>query len=276
MSRATAQGWPFLVGRGRRRGYSTLLAPDFLVAQQSYGILEEVIDPSSAGESAQAVQVVVSSGVRLTVVHALHRVTAADVGEPGEDAADPVDEHSRPLRVMYGYVCPGSWVPSYGDPAAAETDLRAARTAALDSYRRFLSSGEDGFAVEPSAAYPLHSLPADEASAPVLVDHSRPSRSPARPYGGADRESTHARAVWNLLILGVVGLICLVLVIMWLRPDKPECPPVDPTPTTQATGKPQTQPNKEPQSNQGPATQANQGPATQAKQRPECTPRRRG
>jgi hypothetical protein len=282
MSRPTAQGWPFLVGRGRRRGYSTLLAPDFLVEQETYGILEEAVDPSSAGEAPQAVGLTLPAGHRLTVVYAVHRVTAADLGE---DAPDPVDEHSRPLRVMYGFVCAGSSGPSQEDPAAAEADLGIARGAALDRYRRFLASAEQEIGVEPSAAYPLRSRLVDAATVPGHAEGPVPSWSPGTPYGGAGtggagtggagmgragRGGAPARTVRNLLIAGFAGLICVVLLIMWLRPDERECPPPDPKATAKTTVRPTT-----PQ-DQRAVTQPPRDPAEQPEQRPECAPRRGG
>jgi hypothetical protein len=52
-----ATGWPFLVASGRRRDYSTLMAPDFLVGELDYGILDEVVRPTSEGDPATVVEV---------------------------------------------------------------------------------------------------------------------------------------------------------------------------------------------------------------------------
>jgi hypothetical protein len=129
------QGWPFLIAAGRRRDYSTLLAPDFLVAALDYGVLDEAVRPGSDG----SVEVRTGGGRRLTIVSATKSVRVRD-------------EHGRPLRMMYGFVCVDGSVPV---PAAE--DLATALAAASPVYERFLAD-EDRLLVEPSAGFPLRSV----------------------------------------------------------------------------------------------------------------------
>ena len=140
-----ALGWPFLVAAGRRRDYSTLLAPDFLVSTLDYGILDESVRPGVDG----SVEVRTRGGRRLTIVSATRSVGVRD-------------EHGRPLRMMYGFVCVAGSVPV---PAAE--DLAAALGVALPAYERFLAD-EDRVAVEPSAGFPLRSVVVGLAPAALL------------------------------------------------------------------------------------------------------------
>ncbi|MEU6399791.1 hypothetical protein ABZ867_22810 [Streptomyces cinnamoneus] len=137
--------WPFLVARGRYRGYRTLLAPDFLLADGDYGVLDDFVKPGTAAEQVQVVPVVTRSGRPLTVVHTTHQVTAADVEQA------PRDEFGRPLQLMYGFVCDEGQVGA-PDPA----DLDACRETAIAVYRRFLGD-EEGFTVEAGRQFPLRS-----------------------------------------------------------------------------------------------------------------------
>src|SRR4051812_36532744 len=104
---AERRAWPFLVARGRERGYRTLLAPDFLVAERGYGVLDDSVVPDPEEDRASVITVVTSTGRALTVAHATHVVTAADLAEPGTEAGErePRDRHSRPLQLIYGFVC---------------------------------------------------------------------------------------------------------------------------------------------------------------------------
>lgn len=120
----TATGWPFLIARGRRRGYSVLLAPPLL--RKEYGVLEDVVGPASG------VQVATVRGA--CVVWEEYGVTEADIG------GEPSDEHSRPLRLLHGVVSRERVEPS-------EVDMGRVRAVALETYRRFLAD-EEGFAVE--------------------------------------------------------------------------------------------------------------------------------
>jgi hypothetical protein len=159
-------GWPFLIARGRRRGYSVLLAPAFL--HEEYGLLEEVAGPVTAAEPVRVAAARSSRGHDLGVVWSEHRVTAADIA----DGTEPRDEHSRPLRLLYGFVCQETVLSR-----PADTDLARALAAGLDTYRRFLA-GEQRFTVESSAPFDLHTAGTSRPAAPPEI---RPRRNYAIP-----------------------------------------------------------------------------------------------
>ncbi|MGN9907760.1 hypothetical protein ACTMTJ_09420 [Phytohabitans sp. LJ34] len=141
---APTEGWPFLVGAGRRRDYSVLLAPDFMLADSTHGRLGEVVAPTPVDAPPRVIEVSTSTGHRLEIAYATYLVSAADV-------AQPRDEHGRPLRFMYGFVCRAGQIET---PATA--DLDAARAASLATYRRYLAE-EDNFRTAASTALPLRS-----------------------------------------------------------------------------------------------------------------------
>lgn len=139
-----ARGWPFLVGAGRRRDYSVLLAPDFLVTEATHGQLGGLATPTPPDAEPRVLETLTRTGQRLAIAYATHLVTTADVPRPR-------DEHSRPLKFMYGFVCPDGRIET-----AATADLDAARAAALGAYRGFLAD-ENHFTTVTSTAYLLHS-----------------------------------------------------------------------------------------------------------------------
>lgn len=187
-----AKGWPFLVGAGRRRDYSVLLAPDFLVARGEYGLLNEIVTPTAVDGPPRVVEATTGGG-RVGIAYVTRLVTAADV-------ANPRDEHSRPLRVIYGFVCQDGRID---EPAGA--DLDAARTAALDVYRRFLD-GEAHFAAVPSAPFPLESTVTAQAPSAPAGRRASPDPVPIRPrppvwaWGAAAVAAVAAVAVTALLV----------------------------------------------------------------------------
>ncbi|XVS68047.1 hypothetical protein ACQPYE_18960 [Actinosynnema sp. CA-299493] len=134
---APDRGWPFLVARGRRRGYSVLLAPSFLI--DDHGLLEEVVGPVP---DVRVASVRNAGGRWLCVVWAAHTATEAEIGNPR-------DEHSRPLRLLYGFVCPDGVVER-----PSEAGMTASLAGALDTYRRFLED-EERFTVEASTPIDL-------------------------------------------------------------------------------------------------------------------------
>jgi hypothetical protein len=142
-------GWPFLIARGRRRGYEVLLAPDFLVAGQEYGFLEEVAGPARHGPAPSIAGATTPGGRAICLVWTEYVVRGNDLGT-GE--ADPVDEHSRPLLLLQGFLCAGARVL---EPSAA--DLDHAHRAALDCYRGFLAD-EEGFTVRQSSPFETTSV----------------------------------------------------------------------------------------------------------------------
>lgn len=186
---AAAQGWPFLVARGRQSGYAVRLAPDFLIQTQEYGVLED-------GTGAQ----IVAGGRTLAVVRAEHTVTGADVGL----TEAPRDEHSRPLHLLYGFVCPDATSVEPSD-----MDISRALQAALGTYRRFLAD-ESGFTLAASNPFPL-----DSAVAPL----TRPpaERKPVVPYA----------------LAGLVAVAAIVIIaVTSLGGEDPPPPPLHPPTTT--------------------------------------------
>ena len=215
----TPSGWPFLVAAGRRRDYRTLLAPEFLVADLDYGILDQAVRPTPETGPATVVEVRTARGRPLTIVYATHRLTAADLIDPvpgrthpagrpadapGPDApgSDPRDEHGRPLRLIYGYATPDGYFP---EPAPA--DLDSARTVALTTYRRFLAD-EERVEVTPVVPVPTalrHPRTTTTARADTVRHARRPYRAAAFPRrcgGWRGRRSSRVSRVG----LAVAGL----------------------------------------------------------------------
>lgn len=156
----TANGWPFLVARGRRRGYSVLLAPGFLVAGQDHGFLERVVGPVRDGRPFHTATVTTPRGRRVSLVWSDY---------PAGDA-DLCDEHSRPLRLLGGFLSADA-----GIDRPSDTDLAYARAAAAATYRRFLAD-EEAFTTERSEPFGLRS---DLVPQPRHTPTER--RPPARP-----------------------------------------------------------------------------------------------
>ena len=250
-------GWPFLVARGRRRGYSTLLAPSFLIAEGDYGVLEEAVGPTAEPGQAEVLRVNTRAGRTLAVAYATHVVTAADLapaqarsgqagsgqagsgqacsgqagsgqagsgqagsGQAGSaqagppSAPPPRDEHSRPLTLLYGFVCRDAWI---SEPAPA--DLRFAHETALRVYQSFLDE-EEGFTVVAADSYDLRS-PVVTGRTPVVNSGHHPAyadmESPAR--------QIRPRPVFprNLAIFVLAVVIVAVFAVIWLgRPDGPD------------------------------------------------------
>jgi len=212
-------GWPFLVASGRRRDYSTLLAPDFLVADADYGVLDEAVRPT---DSPRVVEVRTRAGRRLTIVHATHLLTADDLGP---DSAPPRDEHNRPLRLIYGYVVPGEWTPP-----PAEADLRAALGTALEVYRRFLDD-EDTVAVAAAHLFRLHStVPARVPSPPARVG-TPPARVPVPGPPGGRRQRAGTAWIVGAVLIGLLAGGAVVASLL----TRPDGPPVQICPTVTAT-----------------------------------------
>jgi hypothetical protein len=179
--------WPFLVAAGRTRDYSTLLAPEFLVTDLDYGFLDEVVRPAEGGPSVTDVRT--RAGRRLTVVYATHALPAADV-----------DEHGRPLRLIYGFVT----AELVAEPAPE--DLRTALDVALPVYRRFRQD-ENTVAVAAGLPYPLRSLVHKAFAAPVSA--RRNPRTATMVVGG----------------LAVVAAIAATLAVTTPSPTPPpQCP----------------------------------------------------
>lgn len=206
-SSPTSMGWPFLVAAGRRRDYSTLLAPDFLVADLDYGILETSVRPTSAPGPAMTIDVRTGGGRALTVVYATHLLAAADLTMPDVNptlpVADPRDEHGRPLRLIYGFVAQDATL-SRPDQA----DLTCALTAALATYRSFLQDEERAgvassrpFALR-SDITPRHPLRAAASLGVLAVDMPEPTPSLA---------VTPRRLAGAAVIVAFVAVIALIV-----------------------------------------------------------------
>jgi hypothetical protein len=152
----TAGAWPFLVARGRRRGYSALLVPGFL---REHGFLEATATPL---DDVRSRAVATPHGV---LVWAEHAVAAAEAG------GEPRDEYGRPLVLLHGFLCP------HGEPVAAPGALVRTRATALATYGRFLAD-EEGFRTERSEPFPIEVV---AVARPRVV---APPEEPARTVRG--------------------------------------------------------------------------------------------
>src|SRR3954452_1404036 len=161
---AVANGWPFLVARGRRRGYRTVLAPEFLVGPRLHSLLADA--PERSGDGPRSVEVSPAQVGKLTLVYETKVVTAADIGGVA------LDEHGRELEIRYGIVLRGG--------AGATGDLPyGVRERALASYRNFLAD-EDSFDVEASEAIQLQAGSPSNQPEPEPVYEPDKRRSPKR------------------------------------------------------------------------------------------------
>lgn len=211
----TARGWPFLVARGRHRGYRTVLAPDFLAERNLQGVLSD----SATGNGlepgrARTAEVDAPAVGPMTLCFRIERVSAADVNGhlPGDDAI-ATDEHGRPLEILYGVVARGRLSGPVHDG-----DLGAARSQALRSYRRFLEQ-EDAFDVDASPAFALRGVTATAPSAPA-PPRPTPSASPA-PAPTPERRP----AIGALATVAVAAV--LLMVVVWLGLLRPSPTTVD-------------------------------------------------
>jgi hypothetical protein len=133
------------------------------------------------------------------MAYTTHVVTAADLAETG---MLPRDEHSRPLTLLYGYVCEAPWTPN-----PTHDELRAGREQALDVYRRFL---------------------ADEDATTVSASHPRQIQTYATEAPRTPAEPVRTRGVpWNLAIVGLVVVVIAVVAIMLGRSGAPDVPHKD-------------------------------------------------
>lgn len=227
-------GWAFLVARGRRAGYRSVLVPDFLVESNEYGILGEMVGGDSSSSGLPRIESFSAPAIgAITVAYQTERLTYGDLNEeslPADSTAAGhatddliTDEHGRPLDLLYGFACRASTIR-----ATHEADLLAARAEALPAYQRFLAD-EKGFTLEISKPFALHSVTsgpeAPSQRIPPSRDTVRPPRPPSvRPPAAAAARSLRARRGPRLDIIIGVLMAVIVLAIVWiviLRPPSP-------------------------------------------------------
>ncbi|WP_086848910.1 hypothetical protein [Amycolatopsis kentuckyensis] len=158
----TGRAWPFLIARGRRRGYSVLLVPGFL---REHGFLEATVTPL---DDVPSRAVATPHGVLVWAEHAVTEV---------ESGGEPRDEYGRPLVLLHGFLSPD------GNPATTAAALSRTRAVALTVYGRFLA-GEEGFRAERSEPFAIDVVPAAEVVRPRVSPPGAPVR-PVRGFGWA-------------------------------------------------------------------------------------------
>lgn len=180
-AQAGPAGWPFLVARGLRRGYRVLLVPGLLADHRLDALLAEALVGASP-PGLPRVETVAAPGLG-PVCCAYRTERFAEPGAGGQPGRAMLDEHGRPLEILYGVLCATDGVLE-PDPA----DLGLARTEALATYRRFLAD-EGGFTPERSHAVALRSTLSPRApgvtapAAPARPEEPAPGSSATAPAG---------------------------------------------------------------------------------------------
>jgi len=212
-------GWAFLVARGRRKGYQSLLVPDFLVQSNEYGALGQAASGDFAPEGAPRFSRIngLAAG-DVTLAYLTQRLTPADLdGSPA--AGSVTDEFGRPLDLLYGFVCRGEDIVDL-----READFTAARSEALRTYQRFLAD-ESGFVLESSRPFVLHSITARvQQQQPVPVPEPMPVADatpapypvppPPAPASTAVSPPVPVKPTFSPVLAG--ALILVVSLIAWL------------------------------------------------------------
>jgi hypothetical protein len=208
---AAACGWPFLVARGRRRGYRTVLAPDFLAERNLHNVLSEASDAAKLpGDAVCCVDLEHAELGPMTISYRTEQLTSADLG--GASAGDELatDEHGRPLEILYGIVARDR----LSGPLDGK-DLRTARSAALRSYRRFLDA-EDGFDVDASRSFALRGVTA--VPAPIRTELRGRPEPPAPVPRSAAAERRPPRVGLGLMAAVTVAALLLAW-LLWPKPS---------------------------------------------------------
>ena len=210
-------GWAFLVARGRRKGYQSLLVPDFLVQSNEYGVLGQAATGDFPPEGAPRFSRIngLAAG-DLTMAYVTQRLTPADLD--GSAAGGSVtDEFGRPLDLLYGFVCRDADILDL-----QEADFSVARAEALRTYQRFLAD-ESGFMIESSRPFILRSVTAmAQQQHPVLeptpvgdaTPAPYPMPPPPAPESAAVAPPVPEKPRFSPVLAG--ALIVLVSLIVWL------------------------------------------------------------
>lgn len=209
-----AQGWVFLVARGRHLGYRAILVPDFIAENGENGYLTQNVRGAVDGADRPTIEQIVAPGSgQMVLAYRTHRVTYGDLEDTdGRDPGDLVtDEHGRPLDLRYGFAARGQVID-----ALDEADLRVAEAEALAACRRFLA-GEADFSSETSQAFPLRSVVTGRAKTVVRPAAPSASASAARPAVASEVRPAVSGSRLSTIVIGVLAVaIVAALGRMWL------------------------------------------------------------
>lgn len=197
MSSPRLLGWPFLVSRGRHAGYRTILAPDFLVDSGEASLLASTVHRVPDGGSVQIEEVSLPRSGSIEIVYRAERAMG---DASGQDPAEPIrDDHSRPIRLFYGFVTRGRV------GAAAPGDLSHCRAVAVQAFEAFLEN-EASSVLPATGPFPLASA---AGRRPNAVEPAVVSPDPA-PSTGSSRRA-------RVLDAALVGAACVAGLLILLR-----------------------------------------------------------
>ncbi|GAA3596559.1 hypothetical protein [Kribbella ginsengisoli] len=222
MTEQPTPGWAFLVARGRRKGYQSLLMPEFLVQGNEYGALGQLSSSDQPGSAPRISRIEGLASGDLALAYVTYRLTPADLA--GTPAVGPVtDEFGRPLELLYGVVCRGLDIIGLDD-----SDLATAHIEALQTYQRFLAD-ESGFVLASAQPFALRSI-----TAPMPVRQPAPVPPQQPPLGlleqpeFIDQPPVRRRPPYvPILAIAAVAVIALIAGISVLGGDDGKISKVD-------------------------------------------------
>lgn len=187
-----------------------MLVPDFLADGNAQGLLAEALSGGAAPREAPRVETIHAAGIGpISCAYRTERLGEAELdGDPGRVL---LDEHGRPLEILYGVACATAGVLH---PDAADLDI--ARADALAAYHRFLDD-EAGFTAERSEPFALQST-----IVPALVGIMMPPESDelvepgSLPPDTAEAPVTPPAVGRSLVVAGVAALAVALAAAAWL------------------------------------------------------------
>ena len=216
VSRTTFQAWPFLISTDATSGFSTIVAPAFMVAAGTADLLRTVTDGEVTSADAVNVRAITGSPVGSLLI--AYRISVA----PGSllDSAEEIllDRQGRRILLIEGVVVEGR-LRDIDALAIGAEDFAQVRAAYHDAFRAMWGAG-DVLPTRASQAFTLGSgaqlriIRKSHIALPPTVDERH--LPPALPPDDAPPAPPHATT--NLLLLlfaGAITIIALLAVMVY-------------------------------------------------------------
>jgi hypothetical protein len=216
VSRTTLQAWPFLISTDATSGFSTIVAPEFMVAAGTADLLRVVTDGDVTPDDSVNVRAITGGAIGSLLI--AYRISVAPGTLLDRDDEILLDRQGRRILLIEGVVVEGR-ARDLGALTPSAADFAQVRAAYDAAFRAMWAAG-DVLPTRPTRSFvlggdtPLAVIRKTSITLPATMERETQPPTPTNDDGPPEPPHTGAVNLLLLLFAGAITIIAFLAVMV--------------------------------------------------------------